>query len=468
MDAGSTINPLLGDTHAWLQDVFQKSIDDAGILFFSQLGYVDSRIKPELPRCRARRFIYSMLPQDRILNNLDRFYMDTIKEASFLFEMRDKSERLPFFAIDLKSAGSSRSDDAYGVHYIIAKCCECNNIALFRHEDALLLSFQMVTKESGIQMFFSDWTKCQDCDDGRLEDWCVASTSTKDLESQFEDFAYNAMRSYQRHPLTPQTARYATFGTNDLFHPLYPFFYSRSEVWKATQELLDEIPREYGDDYIVSKMESIEEEDLYDIDDIEWEMEHAEDDKIASNGDEGGDGVYTDTLDSSMPNDIPEDAFANPILLLEWMDKRDEEDMVKSEKNAGPTLKKSKGSGKDDKGKPAKDAGTNPKKPKGPDKKDKGRSKKNAGVKKIKKKADKNITDGQQATAIIIDWKSALNGRPPIKGSFVLHSKYGYGKVLRATSTRFFADFNGIRHWLVFPTCFENETVALVEGISKK
>jgi len=322
MNAGSTSLPLLGDTNAWLQDVFEKRIDEAGILFFSQLGYADPHLMPTLPRCHARRFVYSILPEDRLLNALDRIYMEAINEASVLFTIEDGTDKLPFFAVDMKSVGSARSDEAYGIHYIIAKCCDHNNIALFRHEDSLLLSFQMVRDESGVCMFLSDWVSCNTHDEGQLEEWCAASTSTSDLESLFEDFAYNAMRKYQRYPLTPQTARYLTVGVNDLFHQQYPLFYSGEDIRDATQELLAEAPYEYGDDYVISKMESIDVEDLYDIDDVEWEIEHGEDGSMMTSPDDNEEDDYDEIQDEGIPDDIPEEVFANPILLLEWMEKK--------------------------------------------------------------------------------------------------------------------------------------------------
>ena len=414
--------PLLGDTNAWLQDVFEKRIDEAGILFFSQLGYADPHLMPTLPRCHARRFVYSILPEDRLLNALDRIYMKAINEASILFTIEDGTDQLPFFAVDMKSVGSARSDEAYGIHYILAKCCEHNNIVLFRHEDSLLLSFQMVHGESGICMFLSDWISCHTRDEGQLEEWCVASTSTSDLESLFEDFAYNAMRKYQRYPLAPQTARYMVFGVNDLFHQQYPFFYSRDEARDAAQELLDEMPREYGDDYVISKMESVEEEDLYDIDDIEWEMEHGDEEAITSNKEDDGDDDSDEILYENIPNDIPEEVLANPILLLEWMENRDEAPSGKRRSDA------------DDSKTPG-------------------------------KQAEKRATSDKAPDKHTLDWKHSLGGKPPSSGMYILHKKKGYGKVIETGSSRFLVDFNGLKHWLNFPFCFECGAVDLVENI---
>ncbi len=356
-----------------------------------------------------------------MLNALDRIYMKAINEASILFTIEDGTDQLPFFAVDMKSVGSARSDEAYGIHYILAKCCEHNNIVLFRHEDSLLLSFQMVHGESGICMFLSDWISCHTRDEGQLEEWCVASTSTSDLESLFEDFAYNAMRKYQRYPLVPQTARYMVFGVNDLFHQQYPFFYSRDEARDAAQELLDEMPREYGDDYVISKMESIEEEDMYDIDDIEWEMEHG-DEAIVSKSEDVEDDDADEILYESVPNDIPEEVLANPILLLEWMEGQDEAQSGEQHDDDGDCEKK-----------------TN----------------------QIEERA---ISD-KASSILTLDWKRSLGGKPPSSGMHILHKKHGYGKVVEAGSFRFLVDFNGLKHWLSFPICFECGAVDLVDSV---
>lgn len=315
------------DSYQWYEDVFTLPIDEASLCLFSHLGYIEPFTTPVLPPREARSFIYSLLPDGRLLNDLDRSFMGSIRLGTHLFTLNDsdypyESEDVAFLAVEMKDVGWARSEEAYGIHYLLSKSEYRKSVVLFRHSGSILLSFLCPREEGKLAIYLSDWMDIDAVDDGQMERYHVASTSLESADECFFGLAFEAMREYYKNPITATTAWYCdVMGGIDRSWSLDQPFYSRAEIIDAVDEAMARYADSYGDDYVEDRVEAFEDEDDFNLIDIEWELQNDDaDDENIETGDED-DEDDEDFLDTALDgiDEIPQEVLANPVKLLDWI-----------------------------------------------------------------------------------------------------------------------------------------------------
>ena len=318
----------LGDSYPWLEDVLSAPIDNAGLCLFSHLGYCERAQPALLSACAAKTFVYSLLPQDHLLNDLDALHMDAIRWGAHLFDLSSEmyahhSESVSVYAVEMEDVGYARSDEAYAIHRIISKFSSRWSITLFRHRSSLLLSFLMPTKQDRYAIYLSDWISFDMPDIGQLERTHVANTSLNSPIDCFDGFMYEAIRPYYKEPISRASAIYGILDTmnvsNKIDLPLIP----RDELNAAADKVMSYYPDLYGDDYLEDKDLEIDADDDFNLEDVEWELENAASEKVEE-PEERQTPLPLSCGDAQEPlaayDDIPADVMANPIALLKWMD----------------------------------------------------------------------------------------------------------------------------------------------------
>lgn len=326
------------DSYQWYEDVFTLPIDEASLCLFSHLGYVEPFTEPVLPPREVRSFIYSLLPDGRLLNDLDRSFMSSVELGTHLFTLNDsdyvyESEDIAFLAVEMKDVGWARSEEAYGIHYLLSKSEYRKSVVLFRHSGSILLSFLCPREEGKLAIYLSEWMDIDAVDDGQMERYHVASTSLESADECFFGLAFEAMREYYKNPITATTAWYCdVMGGVDRSWSLDQPFYSRAEIIDAVDEAMARYADSYGDDYVEDRVEVFEDEDDFNLVDIEWELQNDDtDDEYveAGNADDEDDEDFLDTALDGI-DEIPQEVLADPVKLLDWINNHS----GKSERNS--------------------------------------------------------------------------------------------------------------------------------------
>ena len=318
----------LGESYPWLEDVLTSPIDKAGMLLFSQLGYYETVASAMLGACPGKAFVYSLLPEERLLNDLDTIHMHANHAGSHLFNWSSeayahKSDPVSIYAVDMEDVGYARSDEAYAIHRIISKFSARWSIVLFRHRFNLLLSFLEPTDKDRYAIYLSDWVSLESPDEGQLERIHVANTSLGSPVDCFDGFMYEAIRPYYKHPITRASAIYSILDTMNVSTKIDLPLISRDVLNAAADEAMSHYLDLYGDDYLEDKDLEIDADDDFNLEDVEWELENA----VSETTEDSEEGqmrlpLSFDETPTPLPayDDIPDDVMDNPINLLKWME----------------------------------------------------------------------------------------------------------------------------------------------------
>lgn len=318
------------DANPWIQEVIWGDITFASKVFFSITGFLDHRHLRSARPEQINSFIYSRLPEGKILNALDRQYAETVKSIVFLQTLVDSNGELSinFYAVDINSTASSRSDDAYGVHYLISKTEEYPSIVLFRCDDTLLVSTKQLNQDGSMSFFLSDWISAYDEDYGQLLSLSCINCSSTDNNELLKDFSTISSREQYWTPIPSIRAGYYhlldSFGPNGYEEAGY---YSREDLFEEAESQTDEIVRLIRDEIVELKSE-IDVDDYVDMDDLEWELQDL-DETLEGEDDGQTDSSVYQTVRFNEPavevDEIPDYVLSDPIELLKWMDKQNNE-----------------------------------------------------------------------------------------------------------------------------------------------
>lgn len=397
----------LADSYPWLFYVLTAPIDSAGIYFFSHLGYCEE--KPALLEASSgKTFVYSLLPEERLLNDLDTLHMGSIRAGAHLFDWSpddypEPSEPVAIYAVDIEDVGFARSEEAYAIHRIMSKFATRWSIVLFRHRHSLLLSFLKPTDTDRCAIYLSDWISYDTSDTGQLERIHVVCTSLNSPIDCFDGFMYEAIRPYYKEPLTHASAVYGILDSINVSTKIDLPLISREDLNEAADKAMSYYVDLYGDDYIEDKTLEIEADDDFNLEDVEWELENAaltdedEQEERQPKPPLSFEDDNHDAASSCDTEDIPPEVMANPIALLDWLDNH-------------------------------------------PTKNTSGKASSHSGRLRV-------IPIGET---------------PPQVGMHVRHISLGEGVITRSEPTRIEANFNGTRRILVFPAAFNNGTVELL------
>lgn len=460
----------LCDSYEWYEDLFCISIEEAGMLLFSKLGYVECEKHVLLPASNARRFIYSM-PLNRVVNNADRKVMSTIETASHLFtfnasEYPSGTESVPVYAVEIECASYERSAIAHDIHALISKFTNSASIVCFRHEKALLLSFLYMRELGRVAIYLSDWFTEETEDEGQLERMHVGTMLLESAWDCFDCFAYEAMREYYKNPLSRYSVRYYLLDAPDARSDDWPIYYSSAEIEDAVDEYMQRYIREYGDDYVEGSDREIDAEEEFNLEDLEWELQQAEAEAgveadapgLFELGEDEAEGDDEPVVDLEL-GAIPDSVMADPIALLEW---------INGNHVTAPTTESRTA---------AEHGGANLREPVlwlGPERSDDiGASKgidgpERAGASGTARGEQKGSVGrnalAQPAAGRAVPWQSSLVLDPPEIGARVWHAELGEGIVVRSTTTQVRARFsNGAVRLFVFPAAFERGQISLLE-----
>ena len=113
----------LEDEYQWFDQLTTLPIDAAAVRFFSSLGYIDEDKEADIAVCSPNRLVYSLLPGDKLLTDEDRLALSLIDECAKLAvfyssDYEEPSADVDIYAVDLKDAGSLRSEAAYNIHAV--------------------------------------------------------------------------------------------------------------------------------------------------------------------------------------------------------------------------------------------------------------------------------------------------------------------------------------------------------------
>ena len=405
----------LFDSYQWFVDVVSLPVDEAGLCLFSHLGFVDEDASPLLPAKGARSFVYSLLPEGHILSDSDRHYMESLKLGSLLFQLRSSdypevSENINVYAVELEDVDYERSEVAYGVHCLISKFSDSRCIVLFRHRDAIMLSFLYPLEESLMSIYLSDWLTLDTPDIGQFEKMHVASTSLKSARECCDGLAFEAIRAYYKYPPSNTALWYAYMDALNIDQEEY-----YGSPWEDAIEFASALKlqyvNQYGDDYIEGKVTEVEYDDDFNIDDIEWELQTAEEreDGFVSNDnpDQEPDLIGLTSSNKNIPARVLED----PIALLEWINNHE---FDVPEANDG----------------------------------------------KPSKHASKNLVGSYHE----VPWNADLQGIEPKVGSHVRHRSLGIGTVTHVGQSNFSAAFGKTSRLFVYPYAFEKGITVLLRS----
>lgn len=273
---------------------------------------------------KGRTFVYSLLPDDVCLAELEREYLSSVECGASLFrfgrdDYPEESEEALVFAVRIKDVGSARTEEACGIHHMLSKVTDTRSAVFFRHEDAFMLSFLHPLDDNGVSIYLSDWFDASSLDLGQFEQMHVASTSLDSAVSCFDGFAHESIRSYYKYPFDKFSAGYALLDSMNISWSIDSAPFTLSEVFEEADSLSRAVMDEYGDDFVEDGIRVFDDSDDFNLDDIEWELQNAEQEDKDEPPTSAEPSVSREVIATEFLDSIPQDAFSNPVTLLDWI-----------------------------------------------------------------------------------------------------------------------------------------------------
>lgn len=313
----------LDDEYQWFDQLIALPIDGAAVCFFSNLGYLDEDKEADIAACSPSRFVYSLLPEDKFLTDEDRFALSLIGKCAKLAvfystDYEEPSANVDIYAVDLKDAGTLRSEAAYNIHAVFSKFNDNPSIVFFRSEESVLLSFLQAADEDSVAIYLSDWLTPDTVDTGQLDRIHVGSCSLLSSVDLFDSLEFEAIRDYYKYPLSRNIAAYEVVLPSINFSSMIDLSaFTREDQNEAIETVLNTYATQYGDDYIDSSPKEIDQADNVDLDDLEWEAH-----SLGLDDDEGFSSLddMSDKKNSASILSPPSDLMGDPIALLDWLE----------------------------------------------------------------------------------------------------------------------------------------------------
>lgn len=313
----------LEDGYQWFDQLAVLPIDAAAVRFFSNLGYLDEGKEVDIAACSSDRLVYSLLPEDKLLSDEDRRALGRIDKcakiaAFYSSDYEEPSTDIDIYAVDLKDAGSMRSEAAYGIHAVFSKFNDNPSIVFFRSEKSVLLSFLQTTGEGSVAIYLSDWLTFDTVDIGQLERIHIGSCSLLSSIDLFDSLEFEAIRDYYKYPLSRYIAAYEVVFPSVNYSSMVDLSaFTREDRNEAIEAVLNTYATRYGDDYIDGSLKEIDQEDCVDLDDLEWEAQ-----SLGLDDDEGFSSLDDVSAKKSLTSILtpPSDVMGDPIALLDWLE----------------------------------------------------------------------------------------------------------------------------------------------------
>ena len=236
--------------------------------------------------------------------------------AFYSSDYEEPSTDIDIYAVDLKDAGSMRSEAAYGIHAVFSKFNDNPSIVFFRSEKSVLLSFLQTTGEGSVAIYLSDWLTFDTVDIGQLERIHIGSCSLLSSIDLFDSLEFEAIRDYYKYPLSRYIAAYEVVFPSVNYSSMVDLSaFTREDRNEAIEAVLNTYATRYGDDYIDGSLKEIDQEDCVDLDDLEWEAQ-----SLGLDDDEGFSSLDDVSAKKSLTSILtpPSDVMGDPIALLDW------------------------------------------------------------------------------------------------------------------------------------------------------
>jgi hypothetical protein len=317
--------PLLYD---WDELFYDFDFPGKALGFFRTVGHTQA-VTPLIVADDVLNCIYTKLNFTAFFKRTERSAFSRIASLSHLFTMDDEAfyrrRNVPvrYYSICIDTPAHERTYIADIIANAFTKNTLDYHVLLFRHENICMLAF--TPKNSSAGALFSDWF----CEASILEVMRkidISSTSLKNSNDFFCDLVYMAARRYYFEPVSRDCAHAEWF--NQVFYDDNDAY-----VLPGLKEYLDAAVYahviEYGDDYVEEpnfgayQVDNIDSKD-FEFDLLEFEIEEMR--KVAKLEFEDESILEEDNIDSYervYAEDIPTEVMDDPVLLLEWLNKRE-------------------------------------------------------------------------------------------------------------------------------------------------
>ncbi len=320
----------LEDTQVWFSSgLANMSIESAGQVFFYNLRHTSEPTPLILSNNNSKNFIYSLLPQEKILSEDERDALELINGCALLFSKQENEFEIPtgevvfYYAIDICGSLSERSEVAFFVSSAILKCKKTYSVILFRHSSSFLLAFACSVKEEA-RIVFSNWISPFDIDEGQISRMMADICSSVSAKRFYDDLVYYAARDYYTHSETNIYLRYEIVPSSYGSYPYSGYgscsdnhFFSWEDYIEIVETVQGEQQAKYGTDYIYWDYCQIDQngnEYQIDFDLLEIDMDIHADDNLLEEGDDSD--FFDETLQVCS---APSEAYDDPIALLDWI-----------------------------------------------------------------------------------------------------------------------------------------------------
>lgn len=323
----------VGDTYQWFDSVTTLRIDTAGLLFFSELGFLEKGAAAIIPACSKKRFAFSVLPDGRFFDEKDWDALAFVGECSQLAVFSGVSYETPsvdvgLLAIDLLDVGTARSEEACRALGAISKVASHPLVALIRCSGAVVLGFVEHGSENSVEIHLSDWISSVTPDYGQVERMNVACCSLESALDLFDTLRFNSIRDYYKYPISRCIAIYdIVYGSINLDTQIDPSPFFREDLNMEIEAALSFYADQYGDDFIDDSVHKVEFDDGIDLDELEWQAEQLLED---AKGNESEERLFDlpsteneDVIDTPSM-EVPSSVMNDPIALLEWIEQHDD------------------------------------------------------------------------------------------------------------------------------------------------
>ncbi|MCB2291343.1 hypothetical protein LGK97_16575 [Clostridium sp. CS001] len=297
----------------------------------------------------VNQFIYFKVDNKTQFGADEHDYLKKIESISLLFTIvpedivckklkrrKNDFEKIVFLAVDLNCNKNERSHDAHWITKILSKAYSDPVFILFYHEECILFSalqYEIIGEGQSAKVFLSDWYNCTEMEYEticRLSELCFENQAINNIGELFHEMIISISRNYYTY-----------------IEAYESMIFEDSMIAKNNEEVFNSDERVYsyklyGDDY-VNEGETIEillpEDDEWLLNELDWETPYDEeiDEEYMENELYKKDN-YVEEDEYTLPKDINEGCFEDPIKMLEWLNVEEKDESTESFFNFTKTL----------------------------------------------------------------------------------------------------------------------------------
>lgn len=331
-----------------LSKIKYSGLYNGGIELFKAMNYPvnPSNIAINLD---VNQFIYFKLDNKTQFGADEHDYLRKIDSISLLFTIVSEDiiskkskkgkrdlEKIVFIAVHLNCNKNERSHDAHWITKILNKAYSDPLFILFYHEDHILFSalqYEIIGEEQSAKVFLSDWYNCNEMEYEticRLSGLCFENQAINNIEELFHEMIISMARNYYTYIEAYESM---DFEDSMIAKNNEDGFISHEQLYSYNL---------YGDDY-VNEGEIIEillpEDDEWLLNELDWDTpcDDEIDEEYMENEFYKKDN-YVEKDEYTLPKDINDGCFEDPIKMLEWLNVEEIDESTESFLNFTKTL----------------------------------------------------------------------------------------------------------------------------------